>query len=64
MGGQYSGKTEETEVTAESGSSLPQPGPPAVEDSRVGRLAEAFGAQYRKRTIMLSVANFFQTIGF
>ena len=54
----------EAKVAAESGAALPDPGPPAVEDPRAGKLIEAFGPQYRKRTIMLSVANFFQTIGF
>jgi putative MFS transporter len=54
----------EAKVAAESGAPLPRPGPPAVEDAREGTLMEAFSPQYRKRTIMLSVANFFQTIGF
>lgn len=54
----------EAKVAAESGAPLPPPGPPAVEDPREGKLTEAFSPQYRKRTIMLSVANFFQTIGF
>ncbi|HEY0423579.1 MAG TPA: MFS transporter [Rhodopila sp.] len=35
-----------------------------MEDPREGKLIEAFSPQYRERTIMLSVANFFQTIGF
>lgn len=54
----------EANVAAESGRPLPLPGPPAVEDPRAGKLIEAFSPQYRQRTIMLSVANFFQTIGF
>jgi MFS transporter, putative metabolite:H+ symporter len=54
----------EAKVAAESGAPLPPPGPPAVEDPREGKLIEAFSPQYRQRTIMLSVANFFQTIGF
>lgn len=54
----------EAKVAAESGRSLPPPGPPSVEDPRGGKLIEAFSPQYRKRTIMLSVANFFQTVGF
>jgi len=54
----------EAKVAAEAGTPLPPPGPPAVEDPREGKLIEAFSPQYRKRTIMLSVANFFQTIGF
>jgi putative MFS transporter len=54
----------ESKVAAESAVPLPRPGAPAVEDPREGKLAEAFSPRYRKRTIMLSVANFFQTIGF
>jgi putative MFS transporter len=54
----------EARVAAESGAPLPAPEPPSVEDPRAGKLIEAFSPQYRKRTIMLSVANFFQTIGF
>jgi MFS transporter, putative metabolite:H+ symporter len=34
-----------------------------VEDPRKGRLTEIFNPTYRSRTIMLSVASFFQTIG-
>jgi putative MFS transporter len=54
----------ETRVAAESGRPLPLPDPPVVEDPRRGRLSEIFNPAYRSRTIMLSVANFFQTIGF
>jgi len=54
----------ETHVAAESGEPLPPPDPAAVEDPRQGRLSEAFSPTYRSRTIMLSMANFFQTIGF
>ena len=54
----------ETRVAAESGRPLPAPDPPVVEDPRRGRLSEIFNPTYRSRTIMLSVANFFQTIGF
>jgi MFS transporter, putative metabolite:H+ symporter len=43
---------------------LPAPEPPVAEDPRKGTLAEIFNRTYRSRTIMLSVANFFQTIGF
>ena len=35
-----------------------------VEDPREGKLSEIFNPTYRSRTIMLSVANFCQTIGF
>jgi MFS transporter, putative metabolite:H+ symporter len=54
----------EAKVAAESGHALPDPEPPVVEDPRRGRLVEIFNPTYRSRTIMLSVANFFQTIGF
>ncbi|HVZ07579.1 MFS transporter [Rhodopila sp.] len=54
----------EDKVAAESGRPLPAPEPPVIEDPRKGRLAEIFSPAYRSRTIMLSVANFFQTIGF
>ncbi|MDB5399289.1 MAG: transporter, putative metabolite:H+ symporter [Acetobacteraceae bacterium] len=54
----------EAKVAAESGRPLPAPEPPVVEDPRKGKLSEIFNPTYRSRTIMLSVANFFQTIGF
>jgi putative MFS transporter len=54
----------EARVAAESGHALPAPEPPVVEDPRKGRLIEIFNPAYRSRTIMLSVANFCQTIGF
>jgi MFS transporter, putative metabolite:H+ symporter len=54
----------ETRVAAESGRTLPAPEPPVVEDPAEGRLGEIFSPAYRSRTIMLSIANFFQTIGF
>ncbi|MBS0639094.1 MAG: MFS transporter [Proteobacteria bacterium] len=54
----------ETNVEAESGKPLPKPEPAVAEDQREGRLAEIFSPAYRSRTIMLSVANFCQTIGF
>lgn len=54
----------EANVGAESGRPPSLPGPSAVEDPRDGELIDAFSLQYRQRTIMLSGANFFQTIGF
>jgi putative MFS transporter len=54
----------ELRVAAENGGVLPEPEPPVVEDPRRGKLAEIFTPAYRSRTIMLSVANFCQTIGF
>jgi putative MFS transporter len=54
----------EAQVEAEYGKPLPPPEPPAAESAAPGRLSEAFSPEYRSRTIMLSVANFFTTIGF
>jgi putative MFS transporter len=54
----------EAKVAAQSGGTLPAPEPPVAEDPRKGKLVEIFNPTYRSRTIMLSVANFFQTIGF
>ena len=54
----------EAKVAAQSGGTLPDLEPPVVEDPRRGRLVEIFNPTYRSRTIMLSVANFFQTVGF
>jgi MFS transporter, putative metabolite:H+ symporter len=56
--------TIESKTAAQSGRPLPLPEPPSLEYTRVGRLREAFSPQYRSRTIMLSIVNFFQTIGF
>ena len=57
-------RTFEMKVAAESGKPLSAPEPPVREDAREGKIAEIFSPTYRSRTIMLSVANFFQTIGF
>jgi putative MFS transporter len=54
----------EGRVAAESGGALPEPEAPVAEDPRRGTLGEIFSPSYRGRTVMLSVANFFQTIGF
>ena len=54
----------EAKVAAESDRPLPPPGPPSLEDPRGGKLSEAFEPHYRTRTIAMSVANFFQTVGF
>jgi MFS transporter, putative metabolite:H+ symporter len=55
--------TIETKVAAESGAPLPPPAPPVVETGSA-TFSEIFRPPYRARTIMLSVFNFFQTIGF
>ncbi|MEJ1977568.1 MAG: MFS transporter [Acetobacteraceae bacterium] len=54
----------EAKAEAESGQPLPPLGPLVAEDAREGRYAEIFSKTYRRRTIMLSVANFFSTIGY
>jgi MFS transporter, putative metabolite:H+ symporter len=53
----------EAKVAAESGAPLPQPAPSVVEAGSAG-FTEIFRPPYRGRTVMLSVFNFFQTIGF
>lgn len=67
------GRTEDAErvvaaieggVQKETGQPLPPPTPVPAEPPAEGTLGEAFQPPYRARTIMLSVFNFFQTIGF
>jgi putative MFS transporter len=53
----------EAKVAAETKAPLPQPASPVVETGSA-RFAEIFQPPYRGRTIMMSVFNFFQTIGF
>jgi putative MFS transporter len=55
----------EDAVRAETGRELPPPQPlPDEATSMKGAWSEIFSPAYRPRTIMLSVFNFFQTIGF
>ncbi|MGH7048478.1 MAG: MFS transporter [Stellaceae bacterium] len=54
----------EARVEAEHGRPLPPPDRPLPQDLRKGRLAEIFTPEYRTRTIMLMLFNFFQTVGF
>ena len=54
----------EARAEAESGMPLPPPDPPVVQDPRKGSVAEIFSPLYIKRTIMLMLFNFFQTVGF
>ena len=54
----------EAKVEAQYGQPLPPVGAPEMELPRAGSYLEAFSPEYRKRTIMLSVFQFFQTIGF
>jgi MFS transporter, putative metabolite:H+ symporter len=53
----------EAKVAAETHAPLPAP-EPAVVETGSARFSEIFQPPYRGRTIMLSVFNFFQTIGF
>jgi MFS transporter, putative metabolite:H+ symporter len=53
----------EARVAAETGRPLPEPAAPVLETGSA-RFAEIWQPPYRRRTIMLSVFNFFQTIGF
>ncbi len=54
----------EAKVVAETGAPLPALGPIVTETVHHARLSEIFEPRYRSRTIMMSVFNFFQTIGF
>jgi len=56
--------TIEARAEAEFGRPLPPPEAPHYQDPRKGSIAELFGPRYRKRTIMLVLFNFFQTVGF
>jgi putative MFS transporter len=54
----------EARAEAESGQPLPPPEPPHYQDPRKGSILELFSPRYIKRTIMLVLFNFFQTVGF
>jgi MFS transporter, putative metabolite:H+ symporter len=54
----------EANVERDYGRPLPPPERPQPQDTRRGSIAEIFSAQYRTRTIMLMLFNFFQTVGF
>ncbi len=54
----------EAKVEAEYGRTLPPPEPPMAERRQQGRYWEIFSPEYRSRTIMMVIFNFFQTIGF
>jgi MFS transporter, putative metabolite:H+ symporter len=54
----------EARVAADYGRSLPPPERHLAHDMRKGRLIEIFSPEYRQRTIMLMLFNFFQTVGF
>ncbi|GLQ87514.1 MFS transporter [Dyella flagellata] len=54
----------ERRVEAETGASLPAPHVEPVQDDGEGRFAEIFSQRYWRRTLMLSVFNMAQVIGF
>jgi putative MFS transporter len=54
----------EAKVAAEYGGTLPPPQPAAAEPGGHARLADIFSADYRGRTLMLSIFNAAQVIGF
>ncbi len=54
----------EQRVVAETGRPLPSPALTHAEETGRGRFAEIFSPQYRTRTLMLSVFNMAQVIGF
>lgn len=54
----------ERRVTAEHGIALPAPQPAAPEEAGEGSIWEIFGPRYLKRTIILSIFNMAQVIGF
>jgi MFS transporter, putative metabolite:H+ symporter len=54
----------ESKVRAEKGHDLPQPRQESTEEKGGGRFREIFSATYRTRTLMLSVFNMAQVIGF
>lgn len=54
----------EARVARDYGKPLPEPEVPHYQDPRKGSLWEIFSPEYRKRTVMLMLFNFFQTVGF
>jgi MFS transporter, putative metabolite:H+ symporter len=54
----------EARAVRDYGGPLPEPEVPHYQDPRKGSLWEIFSPQFRKRTIMLMLFNFFQTVGF
>ncbi|WP_199272453.1 MFS transporter [Paraburkholderia acidisoli] len=54
----------ERRVTAETGVALPPPGPIVVEKAGRGSLGEVLRAPYLRRTVILSIFNMAQVIGF
>ncbi len=54
----------ERRVAAETGAALPPLQPAAPEEEGAGSIMEIFGAEYMRRTIILSIFNMAQVIGF
>lgn len=54
----------ERKVQADYGQPLPEPEAPQYQEVRKGSFWEMFSPAYAKRTIMLILFNFFQTVGF
>jgi putative MFS transporter len=54
----------EARVSADYGRPLPPPEAPHYQDPRQGSIREIFSPCYLRRTIMLMLFNFFQTVGF
>ena len=54
----------ERRVAAETGTALPPPQPAAPEEGGAGSIMEIFGPEYLRRTIILSIFNMAQVIGF
>ncbi len=54
----------EARVAADYRQPLPTPEPPHYQDPRQGSIWEIFSPRYLRRTIMLMLFNFFQTVGF
>jgi putative MFS transporter len=54
----------EARAQADYGRPLPPPETPHAQNPRKGSIGEIFSPRYRRRTIMLMLFNFFQTVGF
>lgn len=57
-------ETIEAAVAAELGHALPPPGSHATEIERPGRFSEIWAPEYRGRTVLMSLYNLFQSVGY
>ncbi len=57
-------ETIEAAVIAELGHALPLPGPQSAEIEREGKFSEIWAPEYRGRTILMSLYNLFQSVGY